>query len=169
MAMDIGKWWQSILTANELRKIRASQAVQMKALEFAKQKWGQVFPLVGGQIGAGGEGGRLPTEYSELINLFQPGGQYGAGGRAEARRGAREALASGQVGLTATGMSSGTNVAGLRARAAADEAIARKKIEDERIRLLGGAYGTAGGARLQVRGQDIARQAQLLQTLSGLA
>lgn len=174
MARNIGEWWQSILTSNEIRKIEASQKLGFQRLQSAERLNEQllgmsrdVFGTVKEQI-EGGVSDKLPTEFDELINLFKQGGQFGEGGRAEVRRGGQQALASGQVGLTATGMSSGTNVAGLGARVAADEALARKKIEDERVKLLGGALGQAGGARLESRRIGAARQTSLLQTLASL-
>ncbi|MHC4501400.1 MAG: hypothetical protein ACYS21_20105, partial [Planctomycetota bacterium] len=126
--------WQRFLTDQELRKMEPGLAFNREILDFYRSQYGDIrdqYAQSGAQFG-------VPQEFRQATNLFRPGGQFGAGGRAEIRRGAQQALAGGQVGLTQTGMSSGTNVAGLRSRVAADEALARKKIEDQRVQLLAG-------------------------------
>lgn len=116
---------------------------------------------------AGGEGAtEVPGEFAEAEALYQPGGQFGAGGRAEIQRGGQEALAAGQIGAMGTGMSSGTNIAALGARVSADTAMARKKIQDERVRLLSGSLQTSGAARLETARLNQARQLEMLRTMS---
>jgi hypothetical protein len=100
-----------------------------------------------GQGGGSGAFAAIP-ELRERADLFREGGQFGEGGKAEIERGGQRALAAGQLGFARTGMSSGTNVAGLQARVFADTALARKKINDERLKLLGGSLQSLGEARL---------------------
>jgi hypothetical protein len=99
------------------------------------------------QGGGSGAFGGIP-ELRERAELFRPGGQFGAGGKAEVERGGQQAIAAGQIGLAQTGVSSGTNVAGLRARVLADTALARKKIEDERVGGLSASLQSIADARL---------------------
>lgn len=152
--------WQTFLTNEEIKKIQASQALQKDYLEWFKGIYGDILSKYNA-----GPNSTVPNQFNEAVNLFQPGGQYGAGAKAEIDRSANQALAAGQIGLTKTGMSSGTNVAGLNARVASDTALARQKVEDQRIQLLAGSLQTAGQAGLTAQQIDAQRQAQLMQLL----
>lgn len=163
-------WWQNQQNVGQIEAIKQSQAVQRETLEFQKSKFDEILSLYRGAFGDAGTGAgggfNVPSEFAENIALFQPGGQFGEGGRAEIHRGGQQAIAAGQIGLARTGMSSGTNVAGLQARVAADTAMARKKIEDERVSLLGGALTTSGQADLTAQQLRAQREANLMRTLS---
>ena len=167
----VDNWWMSQQTTADIAKIRASQEIEKERLEFQKQKYNEVLAMYKKAFGgAGGAGGiSIPSEFREMVGLYQPGGQFGAGGMAEVERGGQQAIAAGQMGLASTGMSSGTNVAGLRARVIADTALARKKIEDERVALLGGALGQAGQAGLTAQQLRAQREAELMRTLSSFS
>lgn len=138
---------------------------ERERLAFEKAKWERILGLFQNQFGKTTQS-TVPDAYKYMVDLYQPGGQYGEGGRAEIQRGANESLAAGQIGLTQTGMSSGTNVAGLRARVAADAALARQKIEDQRIQLLGSSLGQLGQAGLTTQQLNAQQRAQLMQTLA---
>ena len=167
-AYDPYQWWQNQRQSNEIAQIKQSQAVQREELEFRKQKYEDVLAMYNKAFGEFGEGNEIavPSQFNEMVNLYQPGGQFGAGGKAEVAQAGQQALAAGQVSLTGTGMSSGTNVAGLAARVSADTGLANKKIEDERVALLGGALGQAGSAQLTAEQLKAQREAALLSSLS---
>ena len=117
----------------------------------------------------GGEGAAaIPAEFARNVGLFRAGGQFGEGGKAEVERGGQQAISAGQMGLAQTGMSSGTNVAGLRARVLADTALARKKISDERITRLGGALTQAGTAKLSAAEIAARERMAFINTLGSL-
>jgi hypothetical protein len=91
--------------------------------------------------------------------VFAPGGQFGRGTGEAIERGGQQAISAGQLDLASTGMSSGTNVAGLRARVLADTALARAGVEDTRISNLSQALTAAGQAKIQQQqiAADLAR------------
>lgn len=136
-------------------------------LNFDKEKWKKILSLLQTQFGQPVQA-TVPDAFRYMVDLYQPGGQYGEGGRAEIQRGANQAIAAGQIGLTQTGMSSGSTVAGLRARVASDAALARQKVEDQRIQLLSQSLGQFGQAGLTTQQIQAQREAQLLQTLASL-
>lgn len=135
--------------SSQQRLRRAQLAEEQRQFDIKQANRNQILAMFEPLIKPGGS--NLFSGIPELrrnIELFERGGQFGAGGKAEVERGGQQAIAAGQIGLAQTGVSSGTNVAGLRARVLADTALARKKIEDERIAQLGGALSQAGQARL---------------------
>ena len=148
--------------SNLLDQIRASLEPQMGRLDLSRN----VFDYFKTQFGQTPGQTAVPSQFGEAVSLFRPGGQFGAGGRAEVRRGAQQALASGQIAATGTGMSSGTNIAGLRARVAADEALAKKKIEDQRIAQLSSTLQTAGQAGIETQRLSAIQRDSLLRTLA---
>jgi len=173
--MATNQWWLNKQTDPFLNRsqveqmgIKSQERTRMSELEFMREKYNNMMAMWKGMFGGGGEGGdfNVPKEFAQNVALFQPGGQFGEGGRAEVVRGGNQALAAGQIGLSKTGMSSGTNVAGLGARIASDTAMGLKKIEDERIFNLGGALGQAGQAGLTAQQLRAQREAELMRTLS---
>lgn len=84
-----------------------------------------------------------------LVNLFRAGGGYGAGQKAIIEQEAKKGLAGIYSNLVSTGMSSGTNVAGARARVTRDTTTAKLGVEDARVGKLAEALGLLS----QVRGQ----------------
>lgn len=165
------QWWIDTQTDAAIKQIRATQEVDRKRLEFQQSRFNDVLAMYKTAFGAAGTGGSstIPSQFNEMVNLYQPGGQFGAGGKAEVAKAGQEALAAGQIGLASTGMSSGTNVAGLGARIYADTGLANKKIEDERVALLGGALGQAGSAQLTADQLRAQREAALLNSLSSFS
>jgi len=165
------QWWITQESKARINEIRAAQESEKQRLAFQQQRFREVLAMYQKAFGGtGGTGGiSVPSEFREMVGLYQPGGQFGAGGMAEVERGGQQAIAAGQMGLASTGMSSGTNVAGLRARVIADTALARKKIEDERVALLGGALGQAGQAGLTAQQLRAQREAELMRTLSSFS
>jgi hypothetical protein len=164
----IDTWWLDQQTQAQIDIIRAQQETEKQALAQQAAQFNEVLSMYKtafGEMGTDG-GFSVPEAFKENIDLFAPGGQYGAGAKAEISKGAQEALAAGQIGLASTGMSSGTNVAGLQARVLADKALANAKIEDQRIANLSSAlttYGQAGLTEQQLKSQ---RDLALLNTLS---
>jgi len=88
----------------------------------------------------------VSPDYTELVNLFRPGGGYGAGQTALIEQEAKKGSAAAFSNLVSTGMSSGTNAAGIAARIARDVTTAKLGVEDERIRRLAEALASRGGA-----------------------
>lgn len=161
-------WWQNAQNVGQIEAIKQSQAVERERLEFQKNRFNEILGMFRGAFdGVGTDGGfGVPSEFGEAVSLFQPGGQFMEGAKTEIRRGGQQAIAAGQLGFAKTGMSSGTNVAGLTARVSADTALALKKAEDERIASLGGALTTKGTAGLTAQQLRAQREANLMRTLS---
>jgi len=152
----------------------AQVEAENKATEYANALNQKIFGLtsslfgeVRGQVGKSPKG-TVPSEFDDMIALFEAGGQFGEGAKAEIEQGQQQALAAGQMGFAQTGMSSGTNVAGLQARTAADAALSKAKVEDERVKALGGALESKGGAALAAQSIAQSGQASLLQALTSL-
>lgn len=171
---NIGEWWQDLVTTNEIAKIRASQEAEVLRIETANALNQKIFDLTSGIVGdirgviGASPAGEVPSEFDDLVALFQEGGQFGAGAKAEIERGSQQALAAGQLGLAQTGLSSGTNVAGLQARISADTALSKAKIEDSRVAALGGALEAKGTATLATRSLAQQQEASRLNALVAL-
>lgn len=106
--------------------------------------------------------GEAEKPISEAVSLFQPGGAYGAVQLATIESEAKKGYASGLSNLVSTGMSSGTNTAGLRARITADTTKAKLGVEDVRIGKLAEAFSllsnfraTKTGTLASIQGPDI--------------
>ena len=171
---SLQEWWQDLMTTNEIAQIRAKQEAQVLAIEKADALNQKIFGLtselfqeVRGRIGDSREG-EVPEEFDRLVSLFEQGGQFGQGAKAEIERGSEQALAAGQIGMASTGMSSGTNAAGLTSRIEADAALSKAQIEDQRVSALGGALETKGTATLAARSEANRTQTELLRTLTSL-
>ena len=167
----IDTWWLDQQTQAQIDIISAQQETEKQALAQQQAQFNEILSLYKdafGKIGSGSSNLSVPSAFKENIDLFAPGGQYGAGLKAETSKAAQEALAAGQMGLASTGMSSGTNVAGLQARILAEKGLSDAKVEDQRIANLSSAlttYGQAGLTEQQLRQQ---RDLELLRTLSSL-
>ena len=171
---SLQEWWQDLMTTNEIAQIRAKQEAQVLAIEKADALNQKIFGLtselfqeVRSRIGDSREG-EVPEEFDRLVSLFEQGGQFGQGAKAEIERGSEQALAAGQIGMASTGMSSGTNAAGLTSRIEADAALSKAQIEDQRVSALGGALETKGTATLAARSEANRTQTELLRTLTSL-
>lgn len=164
-------WWRSQVQRDELARIRESQKIQRERLDFDRERFSEAIrqrsEILGMFEGAFEEGGiSVPGEFARNVALFQPGGQFGEGARMEIERGGQRAISAGQLGFAQTGMSSGTNVAGLRARVLADTALSKAKVEGQRVEMLGGALTQAGAAGLTTQQLRTQREAEMLRTLS---
>lgn len=153
------------------------QKAQLEQLKFQREvekqriaERNQILQMFQNAFGTGPPGGVVPgsADFNQAVNLFQPGGQFGAGGLAEIERGGQQAIAAGQIGLAQTGMSSGTAVAGLRARTLADVGLARKKISDERVTRLGEALRQRGTAKLTADQIAAQREAERIRFMGSL-
>ena len=178
---DIGEWWQDLITTNEIAKERAKQESAFLKIKETAALNNRIFDLtqslynkmsqpapVGATAVSGGGGAinsvEMPGELQAMMDLFAQGGEYGAGQNLAIERGGQQAMAAGQIGLASTGMSSGTNAAGLSARVEADKALAKAGIEDQRVQALSGAFETAASAKL-----GAGMQAQQLTANSNIA
>jgi hypothetical protein len=163
---EASQWWLAQETRTDIERIRASQEIEREQLEFQKDRFDEVLSLYKSAFKRGPGRTSVPDEFAQNVALFQQGGQFEQGARMEIERGGQQAIAAGQVGLASTGMSSGTNVAGLQARVLADTALSRAKIEEKRVEQLGGALSQAGAARLSAEQIRAQREANLMRTLS---
>jgi hypothetical protein len=163
-------WYQNMLTENQLKVIKQQQVVEQQQLAFKQKQWNEVLSMFKDAFGSitGNTGVTVPSEFAQVANLFQPGGQYGAGAKAEVAKSANQALATGQIGLAQTGMSSGTNAAGLAARIGSDVGLANAKIEDERVNLLSNALNQMGQANLTAQQLKTQRDALIMNTLGSI-
>ena len=159
-------WWHNQQNIGQIQAIKQSQVIQREQLDFEKEQFNEILAMFKGAFDKPGAGFNVPSEFAENVALFQPGGQFGEGGRAEVAQAGQQAIAAGQLGFAKTGMSSGTNVAGLQARVLSDVGLANKKIEDERVALLGGALTTAGGAKLTTQQLRAQREAERMRVLA---
>jgi hypothetical protein len=166
----VDQWWLNQQTNAQLRVIEAQQTVEKQALAFQKEKFNQVLSMYQGAFGNlnNNNSYSVPGEFNQNIDLFAPGGQYGVGAKAEIDRSANQALAAGQIGLASTGMSSGTNAAGLSARVANDAGIAKANIEDQRLAALSGALTAKGQAGLTAEQLRAQQNFAMLSSLSSL-
>lgn len=167
------EWWRNQVQQQELTKIREAQKVQRERLDFDRERFAEairqrneILAMFQGAFGEEGGDIGVPSEFATNVELFQPGGQFGVGAKMEIERGGQQAISAGQLGFAQTGMSSGTNVAGLRSRVLADTALSKAKVEGERVSMLGGALTQAGAAGLTAQQIRAQREAEMLRTLS---
>lgn len=183
MAETQPQWWQNQQTIRSIDPfLNRSQVDQMaiqsrerlglgeldleeRRFEEENRRRNEILAKFEGAFGTDG-GFEIPSEFASNVALFQPGGQFGAGAKMEIERGGQQAIAAGQTGFARTGMSSGTNVAGLQARVLADTALSKAKVEGERVSMLGGALTQAGAAGLTTQQLRAQREAEMLRTLS---
>jgi len=90
----------------------------------------------------------VPKEFGESEDLYRLGGGFGEGARADIQRGFDQTIAAGQTGSVITGMSTGTGMDALGARASADATGQRLNVNDARIQGLRGALTATGTAKL---------------------
>lgn len=186
MADTQPQWWQNAQTIRSTNAFLNRSQVDQMAIQsrerlglgeldlenrmFQEQvrQRNEILEMYQGAFSQGG-GFNVPGEFGQNVALFQPGGQFGEGARMEIERGGQQAIAAGQLGLAKTGMSSGTNVAGLQARVLADTALSKAKVEGERVSMLGGALTQAGAAGLTTQQLRAQREAEMMRTLSTFA
>jgi hypothetical protein len=113
-------------------------------LQRFQQRYNQMLSEMAGAKGAAAT--PISADYTELVDLFRPGGNYGAGQKALIEQEAKKGSAAALSNLIKTGMSSGTNAAGVATRIARDVTTAKLGVEDERIRRLAEALLSRGGA-----------------------
>jgi hypothetical protein len=87
------------------------------------------------------------SHLNKLVKMYAPGGTYGAGQYATIESEAKKAKAESLAGLVASGMSSGTTAAGLRARLGKDISTAKLGVEDVRTGKYGEALTGLAGLR----------------------
>ena len=164
------QWWLNQQTQAQIQTIEAQQSVEREALAFQKEKFNQVLAMYQGAFGDinNNNAYSVPGEFNQNIDLFAQGGQFGAGAKGEIDRSANQALAAGQIGLASTGMSSGTNAAGLSARVASDAGIAKANVEDQRVAALSGALTAKGQAGLTAEQLRAQQNFAMLSALSSL-
>jgi hypothetical protein len=101
-----------------------------------------------GRLGAGqGEFAKAEQPLTDMQQLFAPGGGYGAGQRALIEQQAKLAGGQAATGLVASGMSSGSNAAGLTARIGGEKTRALLGVEDTRTQNLADIMKKLSGLR----------------------
>lgn len=151
--------------------IQSRERVATNELDFLKQKYSDVLSMYKNALARYGQGGgaTVPSEFRETVNLFQPGGQYGAGTERAIQTGAQQTIAAGNIASAASGLGSSTTALA-RTRAATRDATTQRMLANERrLELLGGALGEAGRAGLETQRLDAARRDTLLRTLASLS
>ena len=133
---------QRQIEANRLKQ----QQFEFKTMQDNRN---EVLAMFKSMFGGGNEGAMaIPNEFKQNIDLFQPGGGFGEGARADIQRGFDQTIAAGQTGSVITGMSTGTGMDALGARASADATGQRLNVNDARIKGLNGALTATGTAKL---------------------
>ena len=85
-------------------------------------------------------------------NIYAPGGSYGAGQDAIIQNQSQKAQASALSNLVSTGMSSGTNALGAKARISADATKARLSVADERSKMYANVLTQLAGLKQNMAG-----------------
>lgn len=85
-------------------------------------------------------------------DIFAPGGSYGAGQNAIIQGQSQQAQASALQNLISTGMSSGTNALGAKARISADATKARLSVADERSKMYANVLTQLAGLKQNMAG-----------------
>ena len=100
----------------------------------------------------------VPSEYTEAVNLYRPGGGYGAGQNALIAEAEKKDVATGLSQGIASGMSSGSYAQGLQSAARRTATTARLGVEDVRTQNLAAALSARGlvSADLQKAGLSAA-------------
>ena len=161
------KWWLNQYTLNQIEVIEAQQAVEQRALDMKQENFNKILEMYKNSFGdTSGSNISVPDAFKQNVDLFAKGGEYGAGLKAETAQAAQESIAAGQMGLASSGMSSGTNVAGLQARVLAEKGRSDAKIEDSRIANLSNALTSLGSANLSAQQLKNQRDLALFNTLA---
>jgi len=177
MARQTVGWWKNLpqLSRSQVdqTQIQAQERQSTAELDFMKQKFGwstgmaeEILGMYKKAFGGSGAVSAVPNEYAQNIALFQPGGQFGTGSKMAVDVGTNKGIAAGQMGLAQTGMSSGTNVAGLRANLMQAGEIEKALVDERRIAGLSGALTQSGVAGLTARQIAAQREAEMMRTLS---
>jgi hypothetical protein len=95
------------------------------------------------------------TTLTGAANAFAPGGSYGAGANAIIQGQSQQAQASALSNLVSTGMSSGTNALGAKARISADATKARLSVADERSKMYANVLTQLAGLKQNMAGGQL--------------
>ena len=142
------------------------QNIQSSQLDFMKQKWSEILAMYQGALGQQGAGFNVPKQFGEASAFADP--RTGAGMSAVqglSREAGQRALAAGQIGSAKTGMSSGTNIAGLGARVESDRNLANQNAYlgfSSQFQTAKLAEGQAGLTTQQLRAQQEAERMRVL-------
>jgi len=85
-------------------------------------------------------------------DIFAPGGSYGAGQYATIQSQGQQAQASALANLVSTGMSSGTNALGAKARISSDMTKAKLSVDDERSKMYANVLTQLAGLKQNMAG-----------------
>lgn len=88
-------------------------------------------------------------------NIFAPGGSYGAGQNAIIQGQGQQAQAAALSNLVSTGMSSGTNALGAKARISSDMTKAKLSVADERSKMYANVLTQLAGLKQNMAGGQL--------------
>ena len=92
---------------------------------------------------------------TDEANIFAPGGSYGAGQDAIIQNQSQKAQASALSNLVSTGMSSGTNALGAKARISSDATTAKLNVADERSKMYANVLSQLAGLKQNMAGGQL--------------
>jgi hypothetical protein len=95
------------------------------------------------------------TTLTGAATAFAPGGSYGAGANAIIQDQSQQAQASALSNLVSTGMSSGTNALGAKARISADATKAKLGVADERSKMYANVLTQLAGLKQNMAGGQL--------------
>ena len=164
---DPQAWWRQQSQRHEITRIRESQKVEQERLDFQKEKYNEILAMYKkfGDLGEEGDFA-VPEQFGEASAFADP--RTGAGMDAVkglSREAGQRALAAGQIGSAKTGMSSGTNIAGLGARVESDRNLANQQAYlgfSSQFQTAKLAEGQAGLTTQQLRAQQEAERMRVL-------
>jgi len=97
-------------------------------------------------------------QLNEIIQMYKPGGSYGAGLRMDLARGQQKSVASGMQALVSSGLANTTQAAGLANKYQEEVAApALASLEERRAQLLGTAMQGRASYLNQLRQEEIVR------------
>lgn len=112
----------------------------------------------------------ISGDFNTLVNLYQPGGELDSANRTIVNDASKNASAEAMSSMVASGMSSGTNAIGAKARVKSDAAKLLAELTGNRIDNLGGALATRGTAQqqqIQQLIQALTQQAGMIGSFAG--
>lgn len=116
------------------------------ALERSQSRYNQMIA----EMNAAKEAvGGVPSELTDVAEMYKKGGTYGEGQRALLREELGKGTAAEQAALVSSGMSSGSMAAASRGRYARNLATGYSQIEDERTKQLASALTAVAAAKTE--------------------
>lgn len=155
-----------------IQELNVAQQPEMARLDFNKTRFNEILNLYKNAFSNYGQnqggGSSIPSYFKQAVDLYGPGGQYGAGSEAAIAQGQQQEIAAGNIASAASGLGSSTTAMARTNAAIRSARNARLLADEERLKLLGGAYAQAGQAGLETQRLDAYKQEALLRSLASL-